>query len=215
MCGDDSGDRAEDSDGVACREAGRWGRIAKGAAEACGAVWAWCCDEGCLSSFVGDRAAVDEGDLPFDCCVVEEVSGCDIVCAVDDELDGLGGGLVGVGGGFEEVVEVGWCDVDDGRSDDDFGIDGCESLCSGDGLWVGVGGVAFGVEGLALEVSWFDDVAVGDSDCSDACACEPFGGGCSECAAADDEDVGVGEAVLTLLADVCEQSLAVIAVGGG
>lgn len=63
-----------------------------------------------------------------------------------------------------------------------------------------------------MEVCWFDDVAVGDGDCSDACACEPFGGGCSECAAADDEDVGAGESLLTLLADVCEQGLAVIAV---
>lgn len=120
MCGDDSCDGAEDSDGVAGWEACRWGRTAEGAAEACGAVWALSCDEGCLSSFVGDRAAVDEGDLAFDCCVVEEVPGCGVVCAVDDELDGLGGGVAGVGGGFEEMVEVGWSDVDDGRDDGDL-----------------------------------------------------------------------------------------------
>jgi hypothetical protein len=99
--------------------------------------------------------------LEFECGVVDEVAGFEVIGAIKDELGVLG-----------ELSDVGEVEVGDDGFDEDFGVDASESVVGGDCFGEVFCGILFIEENLALEVGVFDEVAVDDADVSDAGASE-------------------------------------------
>jgi hypothetical protein len=143
---------------------------------------------------------VDPGAVVADAEVVDEVTGFEVVGAVEDEV------------GVEEIGGVGGDEVGDGRGDVDGGVDAGEVETGGFGFGEGGAGVVFVEEHLALEVGGLDEVAVDEGEMAYAGAGEKAGCGCSGCADADDGDVGAAEELLAGLADGGEEDLAGVTV---
>jgi hypothetical protein len=153
-----------------------------------------------------DDGAEDERAVVFDGDVVEELAGFDGVGGVEEDE-------VGVGWDIEEGFDGGGGGVGDEGSEGDGRVDAVEACGGGLGLWKPSLGVIFVVEGLALEVGGFDDVAIDEGEGADAGAGEEVGGGCAQCAKPKDGDVGAGEELLALVAYGLEAALARVAVG--
>ena len=191
---DNGGGGAEDADGVAGGHFVGAGRIGEEAAEASRAFWQDRPD----TAFDADASAVNPGNLVFHGDVVEEISRGDVVGAVDDEVDvGEGFDVCGVGVGNDGV-------------DLDLVIDLLQTPGGGDGFGDLLGGVALVEEDLALEIGQLDEVAIDDSQETDAGAGEELGSDGAERAAADEEQARFCEAILALGADLGKKLLAVI-----
>jgi hypothetical protein len=152
-----------------------------------------------LSAAAGDTGK-DPGDLEFEGGIVDEVSGFEVVGAIEYEVDVLAE--------FLNVAEV---EVGDNGFDVDFGVDSTEAAVGGDGFGELLVGVVFVEEDLALEVGEFDEVAIDDADVSDAGAGEAVSEDAAEGAAAGEQDGAVFEALLSEFADAAEEHLFVVA----
>lgn len=152
-----------------------------------------------------DAAGVDPGETEFECEIVEEEAGFEVVGAVEDEIDVLG-----------EAQNIFGGDVGDDGFDADGGVDAGEFIRGGDGLGELGAEVFFVEEDLALEVGDFDEIAIDESDESDSRADERFGEMGAEGADTTDEDAGVPEFFLSFESEAVKEDLAAVAgeVGG-
>ncbi len=73
-------------------------------------------------------------------------------------------------------------------------------------------GILFIEEDLAVEISRIDQVAVGNAQAPDAAAGKLIGNGAAERAAADEQDMGVGQSLLAGRPDLRQQNLPVVAI---
>ena len=142
--------------------------------------------------------AVNEGDAKPKRGVVEEVSGVEVVAAVDDEVVSSDE-VVDVVGGQAQVVGV----------DVDVGVERAQGQASGVDL--GLSDAVVCVEDLSLEVGAVDEVAVDEGEVSDASGCEVEGGGGAEAAGAEEKDAGVEEGALSLFADLRDEEVSAVA----
>jgi len=148
-----------------------------------------------------DASGVDPGEVSFEGEIVDEETGFEVVSAVEEEVDVLG-----------ELQDVFGRDVGDDGFEAAGRIDACEFVCGGDGFGELGAEVVFIEEDLTLEVGEFDEVAVNESDVSNACADEGFGEDGAERADATDENAGVQEALLSCRADPVKEDLAAVAI---
>ncbi|MEY2727522.1 MAG: hypothetical protein RLZZ458_3389 [Planctomycetota bacterium] len=152
-----------------------------------------------LSAAAGDTGE-DPGDMEFESGIIDEVSGFEVVGAIEDEVDVLA-----------ECPDVAEVEVGDDGFDVDFGVDSTEPAVCSDGFGELFGGVGFVEEDLALEVGEFDEVAIDDADVSDAGAGQAVGKYAAECTAAGKQDSAVFKALLSEFADAAEEHLFVVA----
>ena len=147
-----------------------------------------------------DGGGVDPGPGLLHGVVVEEITGFEVVGAVEDEVSFA-----------EEGVDVGGDEVGDVGLDGDGGVEEGDLGAGGFGFGGGVGGVLLVEKDLALEVGGLHNVAVDEGEVADAGAGEQRGGRGAGGSDADDGDAGVGEKLLAGEADAGEQNLPGIA----
>jgi hypothetical protein len=189
---DETGDGAEDA-GFGAGGDGSWGWRGGEHAAVAGATGGGV-EDGELA-FEAMDGAVDVGDAAPCGDIAAEVAGGEVVGAVEDEIAAVGE-VHGVGGA--EAV------VDDG--DAEGGVERLEAGGGGGGL--GLAGVCFGEEDLALEIGEGDDIVVDDDEVADACGGEVEEGWAAETASAETEDGGAGEFFLGFWAEAREGELA-------
>ena len=140
-----------------------------------------------------------DGDVVPDRRVVEQVTGREVVGAVDDRVpavaedpvDVLGGEPLGVGGDADVRVER----LD--RPLRRLGLRVAQALGR--------------VHDLALEIRLVDSIVVHDSERADARGCEVEGRGRAQPSGADQEDPRLEQPELSLLADLEDQQMAAVA----
>lgn len=137
--------------------------------------------------------------------VVEQVARHEVVGAVDEDRGAICVAIIQ----REEGLGVCACQVCGVGVDGDCRVDRGEALRRSFGF--GQVDIGFAEEGLALEVGFFDDVAVDDGDGADACAGEEVCGDAAKCANARDCSVGCAKFQLAFTAYAGQDGLACVA----
>ena len=143
------------------------------------------------------RAAVHPGDAELHAGVVEEVTGLEVVRAVDHDV-----------GARDERLDVVGGDVGHHGLDLHAGVDPADRARGGDRLGCAGRGVGLVVQQLALQVAQLHEVTVDDQEVTNAGARQQVDHGRPEGPAADDEDAARPEARLSFGADSPEALLA-------
>ena len=145
-----------------------------------------------------EDAAVDVGLVHQDAGVVDQITGREVVRAVDDDVVGL-----------EDVADVFRGESCLVKVELDVGVDGGEVLASRLELWAAdVGG---GVQNLPLEVGVIDDVEIDQSDSADASSGQVESQRRAQTAGTDQEDAGGLEALLAGHRDLGHDEVAAVA----
>src|SRR5207244_7449312 len=87
----------------------------------------------------------------------------------------------------------------------DSGIDGAQLLLRGNRFGQGFLGIRFVKKRLALQVGGLDEIAVNDSQLTDASADQKIGGGSADGTAPDDDGAGSEQPFLTFRTDPGEK----------
>lgn len=149
-----------------------------------------------------DGGGVDPGLVLLDGVVVEQVAGLKIVSRVEDEL-----------GVAEQRVDVAGGEVGDMGLDLDLAIEERNFAACGLGFGQGFAGVGLIKENLALEIAFFDEIAVNQGEAADAGAGQQAGGGGSGGSNANERDMGLADALLAVGANTGKKDLTGITLG--
>ena len=105
-------------------------------------------------------------------------------------------------------MHVAGAEVGDDTFHGDAGIDGAQLLLRGNRFGQGFLGIRFVKKRLALQVGRLDEIAINDSQLTDAGADQKIGGGSADGTATDDDGTGSEQPLLTFRTDPGEKHLA-------
>jgi hypothetical protein len=192
---DAADDAREDAEDAAFRAAGNHAGWRGFGIEAAIAGSAKVRSEDAGLAFKTENGTVDVGFLEENAGVVGEVTGREIIGAVDDDIV-LADDVEGVFAGKPGVM------------DDDFagGVDAVDGFLGGFSL--GTSDVRGGVNDLALEIGEIDGVEVDNADFADTCGGEIHRYGGTEAAGADAKDAGGADFLLSGQTDFWQDQVA-------
>lgn len=170
-------------------------------------------DAGEASSFAGDDihgdgvggngGGVDPWTALLDGIVVEEIAGLEVVGGVQDDVSAV-----------EQLVDVAGGEIGDVSANFDCAVEESDFAAGGLGFRQGFASVGLVEEDLALEVAFFDEVTVDESEGADAGAGEESSSGRSGSSAADERDVRRGEPFLAGFSDAGKEYLTRVSLPG-
>lgn len=149
-----------------------------------------------------DGGCVDPGLVLLNGVVVEQVAGLKVVSGVEDEL-----------GIAEQRVDIAWGEVGDMGFHLNLAIEERNFAASGLGLGQGFAGVSLIKENLALEIAFFDKIAINQGEAADAGAGQQAGGGGSGSSDPDEGDMRLSNALLAVGANAGKKDLSGITLG--
>ena len=148
-------------------------------------------------AIAGDGGGVDPGACGDHGKIINEESRFKIVGAIEEKIERT-----------KEFAHIGRAEVGDDPFHSDAGIDGAQLLLRGNRFGQGFLGVGFIEEGLTLQVGRLDEIAVNDSQLTDASADQKTGCGSSNRTATDDDRTGGKQPFLAFRTDPGEKHLA-------